>query len=136
VSTTMTWTWTWMTELTPTPVSGPPDAGLTPRFLAVLDVSISLDGTASLGLVAIAGILLLTVVVWATHRRQQRRQQHRQQERERMCQWRQSQQYRAQLAARRLQQEAFRVQANMLRHAMQHMDGPQHPHQRPGGRHG
>ena len=39
-------------------------------------------------------------------------------------------------AERRLRQQAFRVQGEMLRHVVQRMDQPQRPRQRQGGRHG
>lgn len=42
----------------------------------------------------------------------------------------------AQLLARQLQAQAYRVQADMLRHAMQRIDQPPRPRQDWGGRHG
>ena len=83
-----------------------------------------------LAVVLLAGLGLLAwglVEVWREHDRTRKRRQYCEQLRIH---------HDAHRLARQLQCEAFRVRADMLRHVVQRMDRPQHPHRRPGGRHG
>lgn len=85
---------------------------------------------AALTLCFLAGIALLgwgLVEVHRDHTRAVQRYQQREQLRIH---------HNAQLLARQLQAQAYRVQADMLRTAMQHMDQPPRPGQDWGGRHG
>lgn len=86
--------------------------------------------TAVLTLCFLAGIALLGWWLVEVHRdHNQVVQRHQQREQLRIH-------YEAQLLARQLQAQANRVQADMLRAAMQHMDQPPRPRQDWGGRHG
>ena len=94
-----------------------------------------MTGLAVLGVVGVAvlGLVGLGVVVWGWvegWRERDRARRHRQ-----YCERRRIERE-AQAVAGRLEREAFRIRADMLRHAVQRMDRPQHPHRRPGGRHG
>ena len=94
-----------------------------------------MTGLAVLGVVSVAvlGVVGLGVVVWGLvegwreHDRIRKRRQY--------CERRRIERE-AQAVAGRLEREAFRVRGEMLRHVVQRMDRPQHPHRRPGGRHG
>ena len=91
-----------------------------------------MTGLAVLGLVGVAvlglaglGVVWGWVEVWRDERRL---------DKERALAERRRIEREASLVAGRLEREAFRVRADMLRHAVQRMDPPKR--QRPGGRHG
>ena len=86
-----------------------------------------MTGLAVLGLVGLGVVVWGLVWGWRKRARARRRRQYCEQLRIH---------HDAHRLARQLQCEAFRVRADMLRHVVQRMDRPQHPHRRPGGRHG